>query len=250
VEAMWMRLIHAPHETIILLPEARKNKQTYYFTGVACKNGSYHRRAVAQKKCCCPRCSEEEKARHVISRRKCLEKNRAKYNARAIEFRARKKQEINLRRKMQSHRRKAEGNPVWSTTTEYRSLEYQRRRERENLGLVAKKVRPIEKARGYSENYRCKKIDRFVERVTPSEITAIIELQGGVCVGCKKDVTKRPTIDHIIPLSKGGWHKKSNLQILCKSCNSSKRDKPFEEWAKSCLKRFNHKPELPSYFAP
>lgn len=35
---------------------------------------------------------------------------------------------------------------------------------------------------------------------------------------------KMATIDHIIPLSKGGKHKMANLAVACKQCNSEKGD--------------------------
>ncbi|HEX6293396.1 MAG TPA: HNH endonuclease [Herpetosiphonaceae bacterium] len=36
------------------------------------------------------------------------------------------------------------------------------------------------------------------------------------------DKTKIPTIDHVIPQSKGGTHDLSNLVLACRSCNSRK----------------------------
>ncbi len=43
------------------------------------------------------------------------------------------------------------------------------------------------------------------------------------CVTC--GAKEKLTIDHIRPVSKGGKNEISNLQILCKSCNSSKGNK-------------------------
>ena len=42
------------------------------------------------------------------------------------------------------------------------------------------------------------------------------------CLRCGRE--DKLTIDHIEPISKGGENKLGNLQTLCKSCNSIKRD--------------------------
>lgn len=42
------------------------------------------------------------------------------------------------------------------------------------------------------------------------------------CLRCGR--LDKLTIDHIIPISKGGQNKIGNLQTLCKGCNSIKRD--------------------------
>jgi len=46
---------------------------------------------------------------------------------------------------------------------------------------------------------------------------------GGICKLCGKHKKREDvTIDHIKPISKGGTHNASNLQILCFRCNSIK----------------------------
>lgn len=46
------------------------------------------------------------------------------------------------------------------------------------------------------------------------------------CAHCNKHETEvKLTVDHIIPISKGGKHSLDNVQPLCASCNSRKKDK-------------------------
>lgn len=42
------------------------------------------------------------------------------------------------------------------------------------------------------------------------------------CVSCHETNVKKLSIDHIKPVSKGGGDDFSNLQIMCRSCNSKK----------------------------
>jgi|SRR3990167_2243349 len=52
------------------------------------------------------------------------------------------------------------------------------------------------------------------------------EFYNFTCPDCnRKEPEIKLTIDHIIPLSKGGKHLKENIQALCFSCNSGKRDR-------------------------
>ena len=56
-------------------------------------------------------------------------------------------------------------------------------------------------------------------------------LYGLPCVACGSE--DNISADHIIPVARGGEHSESNLQPLCGSCNSSKRDLTMTEWTKA-----------------
>lgn len=57
-----------------------------------------------------------------------------------------------------------------------------------------------------------------------------VAYHGWRCFYCRKRLTLESlTMDHFIPLSKGGSNWLANIKPACKSCNSSKGAKIFEE---------------------
>lgn len=54
---------------------------------------------------------------------------------------------------------------------------------------------------------------------------SILERDGHKCVNC--DDTDYLEIDHAIPFSMGGLSEPDNLQVLCRRCNSKKRDRQW-----------------------
>jgi 5-methylcytosine-specific restriction endonuclease McrA len=68
---------------------------------------------------------------------------------------------------------------------------------------------------------------------TIEELLALLEEQGGLCVGpgCGVDIRDTWTIDHKIPLTREETSDDiGNIQLLCFACNASKRDRTMDEW--------------------
>jgi len=64
------------------------------------------------------------------------------------------------------------------------------------------------------------KLSTQVERINRA---IVIERDGSACYICGKVLERHEiTIDHVIPLSKGGSHTYDNLRVACRPCNSRK----------------------------
>jgi len=56
------------------------------------------------------------------------------------------------------------------------------------------------------------------------------KLNNQLCFYCGSD--QKLTMDHIIPIVRGGRHSIGNIVVACKSCNSQKGSKTIQEWRK------------------
>ena len=62
-----------------------------------------------------------------------------------------------------------------------------------------------------------------------TQLATLLEKQKGKCGYCGKQMSS-PTVDHKIPVSRGGTDALENLIAACKPCNSRKRDKTDQEY--------------------
>jgi len=84
-----------------------------------------------------------------------------------------------------------------------------------------------EKVRAIGHRRRSRLIDSCSPGVLPAEWAALVERFAGRCAYCG---TSGTTIDHIVPISKGGRDEIGNVLPACKSCNSSKNNKDLAVW--------------------
>ena len=72
------------------------------------------------------------------------------------------------------------------------------------------------------------------------DIYKLIERDGGHCYLCGDDVLfsyhyndpKYPTIEHVMPISKGGTHSWDNVKVACRECNTRKSTTLIDDYLK------------------
>lgn len=111
--------------------------------------------------------------------------------------------------------------PRYLTRDEVRArrTENQRRYAKTAKGrATAVRARKTIEAKAYYQERRRREGSRSYKELRREMIR-----EAGCCKVCgSKD---RLTLDHKVPLSKGGKHVRANLQVLCHSCNSRKNDR-------------------------
>lgn len=80
----------------------------------------------------------------------------------------------------------------------------------------------------------------------PRLIEAVVARDGKVCRYCgKKGLTKKTlTLDHIIPVSKGGQDIRTNMVVCCRVCNCKKNSKDLEAYVTFRLQELEREKEL------
>ena len=73
-------------------------------------------------------------------------------------------------------------------------------------------------------NNRNSKIKKIGGKISNNEWSALLQKYENRCLCCKRSDVKL-TIDHVVPISKGGTNTIDNVQPLCQSCNSRKNAK-------------------------
>ena len=69
---------------------------------------------------------------------------------------------------------------------------------------------------------------RAAGRVTAADVQAVNATSDGLCAYCLKPGAN--SLDHVLPISRGGTNATGNLTMACQSCNSAKRDRTPLEW--------------------
>lgn len=81
----------------------------------------------------------------------------------------------------------------------------------------------------YQRNRRSKKRG-LPGSFTVADVETLRVAQKGRCFWCDKE-TARLEVDHIHPVAKDGHSYPSNLVLACRTCNASKGDRDWVEWA-------------------
>lgn len=131
----------------------------------------------------------------------------------------------------------------WYEANREKEIQRSSKWNRENPDKVASNMRKCRERRPdhykeYQKQYRkenpalyaasdCKKrsirrsaIDKTKHKLTTRELASLKKQAKGICYYCGKK--SKLTLDHIIPLSRGGTHSRDNVLFACNSCNCSK----------------------------
>ncbi len=223
---------------IITPDQAKSLGFRYYFTGRPCKYGHIAERRVSNGDCL--KCRLVRSREFRINNPQIVSAWSKKWAA-ANQDKKRENYLVNREKFISRAKKWKTANPAkaiaatrkWQKSNAKRYAKYHKERYAEKTDLILainKKWRLSnpEKVHSYRRN-RHAKVQGNGGSHTGEDIIDIIKMQGNKCAYfsyCGTEVTSRNRhVDHIIPISAGGSNNRSNLQVLCRSCNLTKAAK-------------------------
>lgn len=85
----------------------------------------------------------------------------------------------------------------------------------------------------YKRNHVARQFDAPGDGVSALDWMAVMDWAHYTCIYCRVALgvaESAVTMEHVVPLNRGGAHDVSNVGPACKSCNSSKQDRLPAEW--------------------
>ena len=156
----------------------------------------------------------KENASYIQQRRNYQTQNRDKILLAKAKYRATRRYELSAKQ-----RERYRQNPDY--TSQYSRQWRAANRERKNAGERARRLRNWERSSQLSRITKAKRRDHVAgARYRLCDWQALCTWFGDKCLCCHE--AKPITVDHVIPLARGGTNTIENLQPLCDRCNKSK----------------------------
>jgi hypothetical protein len=123
-------------------------------------------------------------------------------------------------------RRRAEGTvrfKTWRDENREHRLEWERKYHRTEKYRAKNVI--------YHENRRARKLAAPGE-FSADDVAAILKRQKFRCFYCGTNIRNCHTVDHYVPLSRGGTNWPDNIRCACRPCNISKNDFLPDKWGR------------------
>jgi len=101
-------------------------------------------------------------------------------------------------------------------------------RERYNANMRAWRANNKDKVAEQNRNIKAKRRNAERRVVTAKDWRRLVDRYRGCCAYCG-DATKL-TMEHVVPISRGGRHSIGNLLPVCMTCNTKKNRRLLVEW--------------------
>jgi 5-methylcytosine-specific restriction endonuclease McrA len=148
-------------------------------------------------------------------------------------------------RQLEQRKRQRNGEKIRNQRRRRYALSPEKHSERARIYRVTRRHWLRQYARKYyrqnrdywkAKNHQRKALLKGGGEYSPTEWRRLCDWFGGICLACGE--RSELTVDHVIPISKGGSNTIDNLQPLCGTCNNTKKTKTIDYRPRECLIAF------------